>query len=241
MHADAAACSSACPAGVDSECDLGQTCFLIEICGPSSAAAPSMAPLIASPAPESPQMLAPMTPGAVVVFPVGGPAPGPAGTEDAGAFCGEEYVDAQDCADGTACPGGLDSECPDGSTCFAVEECASGSVTITIVPGESENFCGVDYEEARECVVACPGGLDGECAVGQTCYAVEVGECAEGPSGGDVDDAAAGGVAPDEAAPGGEDATAGSPGLGAGGVFSGVTGLGALALVWGLLVGAALV
>lgn len=52
------------------------------------------------------------------------------------------------------------------------------STIVSSVRQDGANYCGDSYSDALSCENACPGGIDGECPDGQTCYA-EV-PCEEG-------------------------------------------------------------
>lgn len=78
-------------------------------------------------------------------------------------FCGVNYGQAALCEN--SCPGGVDSECPSGQTCFGSVTCETPSTT-----GSSESYCGTDYDEAINCDKSCPSGSDSECSPGQRCF-----------------------------------------------------------------------
>lgn len=50
-----------------------------------------------------------------------GPTPPPAGPPNSGQFCGTTWTDAGTCRQ--ECPGGVNSECPAGESCFADVPC----------------------------------------------------------------------------------------------------------------------
>lgn len=77
-------------------------------------------------------------------------------------YCGTDFGDARKCQ--TMCPGAVDSECPDGETCFGDVPCPSTSSV------SADRYCGTDFGAASECQSACPGGLDTECPDGETCF-----------------------------------------------------------------------
>lgn len=78
-----------------------------------------------------------------------------------GNYCGTSFSAASACQD--ACPAGVDSECPEGQTCFAGVTCAA----------PLPNICGANFSDAQAlCEVACPQGVDSECPSGQRCFAL---------------------------------------------------------------------
>lgn len=86
-------------------------------------------------------------------------------------YCGTSFGDADKCE--TACPNGLDGECPGSERCYADVSCSdSGS--------SGSNYCGTTFSDADKCETACPGGLDGECPGSERCYASV--SCADSPT-----------------------------------------------------------
>jgi peptidoglycan/xylan/chitin deacetylase (PgdA/CDA1 family) len=89
-------------------------------------------------------------------------------------YCGANWSDASsNCQAGFGtCPGGINSECPDGMACF-------GGITCTTADTPQDNggtdgtitsYCGVDFNAANSCETACPGGTQAECPEGMSCY-----------------------------------------------------------------------
>lgn len=55
---------------------------------------------------------------------------------------------------------------------FAIYSSDPGeSSIVSSVRQDGANYCGDSYSDALSCENACPGGIDGECPAGKTCYA----------------------------------------------------------------------
>lgn len=92
-------------------------------------------------------------------------------------YCGAGFDDANSRCK-TMCPNGMDSECPDGETCFADATSCGGSSGNGLTPPTPEPtpppmlptllasfFCGTSYDDAEEnCSLPCPTGSPAECA-----------------------------------------------------------------------------
>jgi hypothetical protein len=74
-------------------------------------------------------------------------------------YCGANFADATTCT--SACPRGLNSECPSGQSCFA---------SVTCKVADPTNWCGSTYGAATQCTSTCPQGLNSECPSGQACF-----------------------------------------------------------------------
>lgn len=92
--------------------------------------------------------------------------PLPPSSSTTGNYCGTTWEDAGNRCE-TTCPGGVDSECPSGQSCFADVSCGSSPPTST-----TGNYCGTTWEDAGvRCQTTCPNGVDGDCPSGQYCFA----------------------------------------------------------------------
>ena len=81
-------------------------------------------------------------------------------------YCGSTWLDATSCEYG-ACPNGLDSECSDGTVCFAGIACSDYQYSE-----RASNVCGVTWNDATSCESGpCPSGLDSDCPDGTFCFA----------------------------------------------------------------------
>lgn len=82
-------------------------------------------------------------------------------------YCGSTWVSAAtQCK--SACPSGMDIECPPGQYCFAeISSCATNKDSET----SSRKWCGKDWSDASiGCLKACPAGLDSECPPPTRCF-----------------------------------------------------------------------
>eukprot|EP00804_Cyclotella_cryptica_P021002 CCRYP_009303-RD/>CCRYP_009303-RD protein AED:0.09 eAED:0.09 QI:102/0.93/0.93/1/0.8/0.62/16/340/1751 len=82
-------------------------------------------------------------------------------------YCGTTWVSAAtECS--SACPSGMDIECPPGHSCFAeISTCATKKNGET----SSSKWCGKDWSEASlGCLKPCPAGLDSECPPPTRCF-----------------------------------------------------------------------
>ena len=82
-------------------------------------------------------------------------------------YCGTNYADSLKCV--TACPGGVDGECPSGEKCFRDVPCRASN-PVAPVQGSGSLYCGTNYSDSFKCLTACPGGIDGECPSGEKCF-----------------------------------------------------------------------
>ncbi|KAL7558655.1 hypothetical protein ACA910_010031 [Epithemia clementina (nom. ined.)] len=135
--ADAAAsCSNTCPGGVDSECPQGTQCY------------GGITSCSGNPPTSAPKAQEPSDP--------------PTATTN---YCGQTWADAAASCSNT-CPGGVDSECPQGTQCYGgITSCSGDPPTATT------NYCGQTWADAAaSCSNTCPGGVDSECPQGTQCY-----------------------------------------------------------------------
>jgi len=83
--------------------------------------------------------------------------------------CGSSWEDAMSSC-GQECPGGVDSECPSGQSCFSAVTCEDASTGKSSSSGS--NRCGSSWKDAMSsCGQECPGGVDSVCPSGQQCFA----------------------------------------------------------------------
>lgn len=86
-------------------------------------------------------------------------------------FCGDSWCNAAYSCQ-TACPGGSDDECPEGSFCYADVPCSDANQAPPNVEAPSSQFsqyCGTSLENAAEtCWQPCRN--DDDCCASQTCY-----------------------------------------------------------------------
>jgi hypothetical protein len=100
-------------------------------------------------------------------------------------YCGTTWNDAnKNC--GTACPGGVDSECPAGQSCFGgITSCNNNPVPAPVAAPTAtvpNNYCGTTWNDAnKNCGTACPGGFNSECPAGQSCFG-GITSCDENPT-----------------------------------------------------------
>jgi hypothetical protein len=99
-------------------------------------------------------------------------------------YCGLTWSDAAITC-GPICPGGVDSECPSGESCFGgITSCHNAPTkTSTVNPTKAPigdtpaNYCGLTWSDAAiTCGQKCPGGFDIECPSGARCFA-EIASC----------------------------------------------------------------
>ena len=84
-------------------------------------------------------------------------------------YCGYDWFDANGSC-GVPCPGGSNTECPSGQSCFA--DCVNCCPSAGGYGGKMYNYCGTSWNNANSaCGVSCPGGQDSECPAGQSCFA----------------------------------------------------------------------
>jgi hypothetical protein len=83
-------------------------------------------------------------------------------------YCGSTFAAATQCSQ--ACPNGVDSDCPNGETCFGEVTCSPSGGGGGDGGGNSENFCGTTWTAATQCSQACPNGEDSECPNGEMCF-----------------------------------------------------------------------
>lgn len=86
-------------------------------------------------------------------------------------FCGSSWCDAAYSCQ-TACPGGTDDECPEGSFCYADVPCSYDNQpppNVQAPPSQFSQYCGTSQQNAAEtCWQPCRN--DDDCCAGQTCY-----------------------------------------------------------------------
>uniref|UniRef100_A0A7R9X0C7 Uncharacterized protein n=1 Tax=Craspedostauros australis TaxID=1486917 RepID=A0A7R9X0C7_9STRA len=94
-------------------------------------------------------------------------------------YCGTGWMDTFNaCMTSKPCPGGQNSECADGQSCFGGITCPTPTTYGTgAAPVPNLNFCGPTYDdaEANKCgngAQACPGGTADECPGSQDCFKV---------------------------------------------------------------------
>jgi len=122
-------CGQECPGGVDSECPSGQSCFSDVTCEGVSTGD---------------------------------------NTSSGSNRCGSSWENAMSSC-GQECPGGVDSECPSGQSCFSDVTCEG--VSTGDISSSGSNRCGSSWENAMSsCGQKCPGGVDSECPSGLSCF-----------------------------------------------------------------------
>lgn len=148
-----ALCSVWCRYGEDSECPEGQTCFLDTSCNATElnftigwdesllSEVPSIAPTTYKPTQDQ---------------------------NPSNYYCFASWTDASydgDC--GVPCPGGQNSECPNGQFCYGPLPLC----TPVYKAGVSTKWCGSSFEDmASKCATECPNGTDEECPDGEICW-----------------------------------------------------------------------
>lgn len=146
---DAAAlsCSAECPNGLDSECENGQACFVVDSCDEIQKTPTPSFILVPSPSAE-------------------GVTPSPESFDgNSFDYCGFNFENASSCK--KPCSAMKELDCGEGETCFSgVSACPS------IIPA-SKRFCGTNWEDSTKCQAECPSGLDSECPENEQCYKSE--------------------------------------------------------------------
>ncbi len=84
-------------------------------------------------------------------------------------WCGTSFEDASKCR--TACPRGVDSECPGGERCFASVSCTAGNPPPANPPSSGQFWCGSSFGDAGKCANTCPNRVDSDCPGGERCFA----------------------------------------------------------------------
>ncbi|KAL7482139.1 hypothetical protein ACHAW6_007834 [Cyclotella cf. meneghiniana] len=148
-----ALCSVWCRYGEDSECPEGQKCFLDTSCNATElnftigwdesllSEVPSIAPTTYKPTQDQ---------------------------NPSNFYCFASWTDASydgDC--GVPCPGGQNSECPDGQFCYGPLPLCNPMYKA----GVSTKWCGLSFEDmSSKCATECPNGTDEECPDGEICW-----------------------------------------------------------------------
>ncbi len=91
-------------------------------------------------------------------------------------YCGRSWSDAN-AKCGTACPSGVNSECPAGEQCFGGTSCGGNPAPTAPGPAPgpaptgTTNYCGRSWSDANtKCGTACPSGVNNECPSGEQCF-----------------------------------------------------------------------
>ncbi|KAK1870101.1 hypothetical protein I4F81_012563 [Pyropia yezoensis] len=172
FDAAAASCARPCPAGVNSECGVGETCYAAvpcaaKWCGSTWAAASACR----RPCPGNTDTECGPGEGCYSDVTCDG-ASSPPRAAPGTKWCGTSW-EAASSSCRLACPGNTDTECGPGEGCYSDVVCG-GAVTPPAAPGagaSGTNWCGSSWTAASaSCSRACPGNTDTECGPGEGCY-----------------------------------------------------------------------